>query len=104
MERLDRTAVACGRDAISVRQHRQGETSASWPMLRPVRAVTMGQMEIRIILDRAEPPAGRLRVVPDPGHCRAGQDEEIRFTGWLGLLRALYEVTGGPGAGSVPVP
>ncbi len=64
----------------------------------------MGQMEIRIILDRAEPPAGRLRAVPDPGHCHAGQDEEIRFTGWLGLLRALYEVTGGPGAGSVPVP
>jgi hypothetical protein len=64
-------------------------------MLPPVRAATMGQMEIRIILDRA---------VPDPGHCHAGQDEEIRFTGWLGLLRALYEVTGGPGAGSVPVP
>ena len=63
-----------------------------------------GQMEIRIILDRAEPPAGRLRAVPDPGHCHAGQEEEIRFTGWLGLLRALYEVTGGPGAGSVPVP
>ena len=56
----------------------------------------MGQMEIRIILDRAEPPAGRLRAVPDPGHCHAGQDEEIRFTGWLGLLKALYEVTGGP--------
>ncbi len=54
----------------------------------------MGQMEIRIILDRAEPPAGRLRAVPDPGHCHAGPDEEIRFTGWLGLLRALYEVTG----------
>jgi hypothetical protein len=63
-----------------------------------------GQMEIRIILDRAEPPAGRLRAVPDPGHCHAGQGEEIRFTGWLGLLRALYEVTGGPGAGSVRVP
>ena len=56
----------------------------------------MGQMEIRIILDRAEPPVGRLRAVPDPGHCHAGQDEEIRFTGWLGLLRTLYEVTGGP--------
>ncbi len=70
----------------------------------PVRAATMGQMEIRIILDRAEPPAGRLRAVPDPGHCHAGQDEEIRFTGWLGLLRALYEVTGGRGAGSVSVP
>ena len=80
------------------------ETSASWPMLPPARPATMGQMEIRIILDRAEPPVGRLRVVPGPGHCRAGQDDEIRFTGWLGLLKALYEVTGGPGAGSVPVP
>jgi hypothetical protein len=67
------------------------------------QAATMGQVEIRIILDRAEPPAGRLWAVPDPRHCHAGQDEEIRFTGWLGLLRALYEVTGGPGAGSVPV-
>ena len=62
----------------------------------------MGQMEIRITLDRAEPPAGRLRAVP--GHCHAGQEEEIRFTGWLGLLKALYAVTGGPGAGSVPMP
>jgi len=81
-----------------------GETSASWLMLPPVIAATMGQMEIRIILDRAEPPVGRLRAVPGPGHCHAGQVEEIRFTGWLGLLRALYEVTGGPGAGSVRVP
>lgn len=54
----------------------------------------IGAMEIRIILDRVEPPAGRLRVVP--GHGRAGQkDTEVCFTGWLGLLRALYEVTGG---------
>jgi hypothetical protein len=99
-----RWPVAGGRDAISVRRKPAGETSARRPMLPPVRAATMGKMEIRIILDRAEPPAGRLRAVPDPGQCRAGQDEEIRFTGWLGLLRALYEVTGGPGAGSVPVP
>jgi hypothetical protein len=63
----------------------------------------MGQMEIRIILERAEPPAGRLRAVPDPGRCYAGYEEEIRFTGWLGLLRALYAVIGGPGAGSVPM-
>jgi hypothetical protein len=73
-------------------------------MLPPVGAATMGQMEIRIVLDRAEPPAGRLRAVPDRGHGHAGQEEEIRFTGWLGLLRALYAVTGGPGAGSVPMP
>ena len=62
-------------------------------------------MEIRIVLDRAEPPAGRLRVVRDPGHAagpRAGQ--EIGFTGWLGLLRALYEVTAEPGEGARPGP
>ena len=53
-----------------------------------------GGVEIRIVLDRAEPPAGRLRVVCAPGQApgpRVGQ--EIGFTGWLGLLRALYEVT-----------
>ena len=54
----------------------------------------IGHMEIRIILNRVEPPAGRLRVVP--GHGQASRkDAEICFTGWLGLLRALYEVTGG---------
>jgi hypothetical protein len=60
-------------------------------------------VEIRIVLDRTEPPAGRLRVLralgqaPGPG---AGQD--IGFTGWLGLLRALYEVTAEPGEGAGP--
>ena len=72
-------------------------------MLPPAGAATMGQMEIRIILDRAEPPAGCLWAVPGPGCGHAGQDEEIGFSGWLGLLRALYEVTGGLGAGSVAV-
>jgi hypothetical protein len=59
-----------------------------------------GAVEIRIVLDQAEPPAGRLRVVPGAGQPRppvtAG---EIRFTGWLGLLKALYEVTGAAGPG-----
>jgi hypothetical protein len=60
-------------------------------------------MEIRIILDRVEPPAGRLRAVPGPGRVhRRGAQPEVRFTGWLGLLRALYEVTGAQGAPSVP--
>ena len=36
--------------------------------------------------------------MPGAGHAhRPGDDDEIRFTGWLGLLRALYEVTGGSG-------
>jgi len=59
-----------------------------------------GAVEIRIILDQVEPPAGRLRVMPGAWQARppmvAG---EIRFTGWLGLLKALYEVTGAAGPG-----
>ena len=55
-------------------------------------------MEIRISLDRVEPPAGSLRLVssaePPP---RPAEGEEVPFTGWLGLLRALYQVVGSPG-------
>jgi hypothetical protein len=46
-------------------------------------------VEILISLDATDPPAGRLRV---PGR----EDEEIRFAGWLGLLRVLNEVMGSP--------
>jgi hypothetical protein len=56
------------------------------------------------VLDIAEPPAGRLRVV-DPGQAHqphAGQD--VGFCGWLGLLRALYEVTAEPGNAPQPGP
>jgi hypothetical protein len=73
-------------------------TSAIWPMSPRGGALHDGAVEIRIVLDQAEPPAGRLRVV-----LAAGQDHrpaaagEIRFTGWLGLLKALYEVTGSAG-------
>ena len=55
-------------------------------------------MEIRISLDRVEPPAGRLRLVPGPKPAtRPTEGAEVPFTGWLGLLRALYEVVGPPG-------
>jgi hypothetical protein len=54
-------------------------------------------MEIRISLDPVEPPVGRLRVVPSPEEAsRPGAGEEVPFTGWLGLLRALYQVVGPP--------
>ena len=37
-------------------------------------------------------------VVRVPGQAAGpGAGQEIGFTGWLGLLRALYEVTAGPG-------
>lgn len=62
-------------------------------------------VEIRIVLDRAEPPAGRLRVVRAPGQAPGrGAGQEIGFSGWLGLLRALYEVTAEPGRGARPGP
>ena len=45
------------------------------------------------------PPPFRDHAHPGPG---AGQ--EIGFTGWLGLLRALYEVTAEPGDAARPGP
>jgi hypothetical protein len=60
----------------------------------------MGEVEIRIVLDIIEPPAGRLWAVRGPGQAdHPGSEQEISFTGWLGLLRALYEVTAAPGPG-----
>ena len=65
----------------------------------------MVEMEIRIVLDRAEPPAGRLWVVRGPGLAdHPGSEQEISFSGWLGLLRALYEVTAEPGDAPPPGP
>ncbi|HTQ93277.1 MAG TPA: hypothetical protein VMK84_27665 [Streptosporangiaceae bacterium] len=62
-------------------------------------------MEIRIVLDRAEPPAGRLRVVLAPGQAAGpGAGQDVGFAGWLGLLRALYEVTAQPGEDARPGP
>ena len=54
---------------------------------------TVNLVEIRVILDRIDPPAGRLQITPSAG---LGRDvvPAIPFTGWLGLLRALYLVTG----------
>jgi len=62
-------------------------------------------MEIRIVLDRVEPPAGRLRVIGAPRLAHGGHaEQEIGFSGWLGLLRALYEVTAEPGDAPHPWP
>jgi hypothetical protein len=59
-------------------------------------------VEILVSLDSLDPPAGRLRVTSGPGSAPGHLgNEDFRFTGWLGLLRALYEVTGMP-AGPSP--
>ena len=70
---------------------RAGGTSASRPMSRPGGPRIVRGMEIRISLDRVEPPAGRLGQAPSPP---SPAGEEIPVTGWLGLLRALYLVVG----------
>jgi len=62
------------------------------------RAGDYGRVEILVSLDRVEPPAGWIRVVRGPaGAPERGEGHEVRFVGWLGMLRALYEVTGSPG-------
>src|SRR5664279_1809711 len=55
-------------------------------------------MEILISLNSLEPPAGNVRLVP--GHdlsYGSDQSKAFGFAGWLGLLRALYEVIGSGG-------
>jgi hypothetical protein len=65
-------------------------------MSRPGGLGHPGGMEIRISLDQVDPPAGRLGRVPGPEPALAAEDQEVGFTGWLGLLRALYQVVGPP--------
>lgn len=65
-------------------------------MLVPSDSRDDGQMEIRIQLDRVEPPAGRLRVVAGDRRIPGPAYKDLCFTGWLGLLRALYEATEEP--------
>jgi hypothetical protein len=68
-------------------------TSASWPMSGPNGPATVNMVEIRVILDRIDPPMGRLQIASSAGPAR-NEEPVIPFTGWLGLLRALYLVTG----------
>ena len=49
-----------------------------------------GPVEIRICLDQAEPPAGRVHQVVGPEQ-QERETVAIPFSGWLGLLRALDE-------------
>jgi len=50
-------------------------------------------VEIWIQMDTVDPPAGRLSVIPGAGRGSGRLAGEILFTGWLGLLHALDEVT-----------
>jgi hypothetical protein len=62
-------------------------------MSDPGAAGIVDGVEIRVVLDRLDPPEGRLQVTSGAGR---EQDEmgEVPFAGWLGLLRALSLVTG----------
>jgi hypothetical protein len=59
-------------------------------------------MEIRISLEETEPPAGRLRVLPESGQAPGAEPpgaqagESVGFVGWLGLLRALEAAVAPP--------
>jgi hypothetical protein len=55
-------------------------------------------VQIVIRLDTVEPPAGDVRLVADPELPGRGADPAtVGFAGWLGLLRAMYEVMGSRG-------
>jgi hypothetical protein len=56
-------------------------------------------VEIRIKMDRVDPPAGRLSVLAGAGQGPVRPAEEVWFAGWLGLLRALSEAIGSAGVG-----
>ena len=58
------------------------------------RARNPWDVEIRLVLDGIDPPTGRFRVMDGPDDT-SGVSTQISFAGWLGLLRALYSVTGG---------
>jgi hypothetical protein len=84
-----------GDDVASLRR-------AGRPDIRQLADVAGGQpghderVEVRIALDALDPPAGTIRV--------SGDDTELRFAGWLGLLRVLYQVTGAPAGPRAAVP
>ena len=64
--------------------------------LQPDGHATLGDVEIRLVLDGIDPPTGHLHAMDGPDNT-SGLGAQIAFAGWLGLLRALYSVTDGPG-------
>lgn len=62
-------------------------------MSDPGPLLNVDRVEIRVLPDSIDPPTGCLRMTSAAGHARDEQ-RDVCFTGWLGLLRALYLVTG----------
>ena len=58
-------------------------------MSGPNGPAIVDRVEIRVVLDGIDPPIGRLQVTSGAGPAR-DEEPEVPFTGWLGLLRALY--------------
>ena len=67
------------------------------------RARNDEQVELHIVLDGTDPPAGRLRIVRSSRQAPY-PEQDVAFVGWLGLLRVLYEVTTEPGERPTPRP
>jgi hypothetical protein len=62
-------------------------------MSDPDAAGIVDGVEIRVVLDRLDPPEGRLQVTSGAGRA-PDETGEVPFAGWLGLLWALFVVTG----------
>jgi hypothetical protein len=64
-------------------------------------ALRAANARLRQVAEARDIEIAALRAAVEAGQARGPgrQAEEIRFTGWLGLLRALYEATGAPYTG-----
>ena len=62
---------------------------------RAADGVQSGLVDVLIMLERTEPPAGT--VVPLRHRERGSEGDELPFVGWLGLLRVLAAVIGPSG-------
>ena len=66
-------------------------------MLLSERGPNMGDMEILISLDQYDPPQGTIRCERSGAAMDRWAAHEARFTGWLGLLRAISDALESPG-------
>lgn len=53
---------------------------------------TIDGVEIRVELDHGHPPSGHLWLQPEVTPDGVARPEDVPFTGWLDLLRALEDV------------